>query len=264
MSGLFQLIANGGVWGDRYLLSDFGGICRRFNSGVIVSWEQYLRYIEEELLSELSEKVFGRRKTRMEFATELWIRENCQTRLLLRKKFWLETGVNWRQFDDAVFKHLNFRHKPRSWFLLNWGMNFSDVPEASLRNFFIQHHAKISKQSVRDCLIREPVVNFRKRHKLEGNILQFYAGLDYRKVQLMGRPYSSGGFAGFTKSTAAARPSNDERKLEFRKKEIGQKQQRIHNQKQLKIWLKQSATPKRRPQQQHSQTGKRQRGKQHH
>jgi hypothetical protein len=97
--GIFQLICNDGAQ-DRYLMGD--GWFGVFKPGQIVTFDEYLDYIQEKLLA----------KIYFESEVERWKREYVQTCLLLRKKFQMETGVYFKQFDALVFKQVPFRPRP--------------------------------------------------------------------------------------------------------------------------------------------------------
>lgn len=196
---------------------------RRFEHGEVVSWDKYLRYIEECLFQDMYSKVFGYHHSCdvYQFSKDLWISDNWQTRLLLRKKFYMETGWNWRQFDDMVFKHLGFRQKPTVY------GGFFDIPEAGLREFFVKHHTLIDRYELKRCLTQEPVTSNVSR--LQDNILRFYSGLEHRKIELIGHSDER------TESVPQSYEASEKKK--FAKKRIHQKHK--HEQKLEKLRQKQ-------------------------
>lgn len=223
--GIFQLIAYGAQ--DTYLTDRmFWGI---FQPGQIVTFDEYLDYIQEKLLPKIyfaSEVERWKReyvqtclllRKKFQMATGVYFKQfdalvfkqvpfrpqpverndvmeiiydkavhlaHAQTRVLLRKKFEMETGSKWRQFDQHVFKYLDYHPRvipgpctTRPWairFCPKTGMVKYDHVKDDVDALFVQNAHLIRKKDIIKCLEKEPVVDSSQFNDFADLVLRYY------------------------------------------------------------------------------------------
>jgi len=107
-----------------------------------------------------------------------WVRDNAQTRVLLRKKFEMETGTKWRQFDRLVFAHLEFR--PRQLEILGYqGLGYQRLSdyakvEKEVNDLFVRNAHLIRKIDIVKCLEAEPILESSLFDAFADLVLKYY------------------------------------------------------------------------------------------
>ena len=167
---------------------------RIFRTGEHVSLEEYLFYVEDCLFGSLLYLV----------KMNDWVQKNIMTRLLLRRKFEITNNTRWKQFDNAVFNHLDFPTKPikktfHSLLLYSTVQKFKaynsnrkkenvTVPHDELllrneiermtrhdlRDFYFVHSHLLPRASFSFAIQYEPVVSKEEMEYFVTFIIQFY------------------------------------------------------------------------------------------